>query len=268
MAGPFRAALPLLVLLAASGAARADGPVTLRMEGWWGGLKGADILFTSNQTKSAWSGEFLVQAAGLLRWLTRLEADARGHGPEGPEGAAPLSYLQHVVSNKSDRTVELGFGGEPPLGRRLRDVETYADPDKRKRDPENVPDLAEAQRRDTMDPIAAILVLGRRALAGERTYLLNVYDGRRRFDLSVEVRGRATHGLFGRPTETIDAVAIVHPVAGFKPFHYRWWSDARFEVYLDPSSGLPLRISSSSFLASAVLSATAMCPPAPDCATH
>ncbi len=104
-------------------------------------------------------------------------------------------------------------------------------------------------------------------MAGERKYVLPVYDGRRRFDLAVEVRGRATHGLLGRNAKTVDAVAIVHPIAGFKPYHQRWWNNARFDVYLDPATGLPLQISSSSFVAAVVLTTTAVCPPAPNCAT-
>jgi hypothetical protein len=58
----------------------------------------------------------------------------------------------------------------------------------------------------------------------------------------------------------------VHPIAGFNPYHRRWWDNAKFYVYLDAKTGLPLQISSSSFLATVVLTAKTVCPPNPNCA--
>lgn len=260
-----RAALLFAAALLAAGPVRAAQPTTLLMQAWWGGLKGADIQFTVDKENGHWQGRFLVHGAGIVRWLTKLEADAGGHGKLGPEGAAPDSYFQHVASNKSERTVELGFRGDPPLGARLSDRETYVDPSKQARDPENVPDLPEAQRRDTMDPIAAILSLGERAVNGDRHFNLPIYDGRRRFDLDVTVTGPNHHGLLGRQVDTVDAIGVVHPIAGFNPYHRRWWNDAKFNIYLDPKTALPLQISSSSFLATVVLTAKAICPPQPHC---
>jgi len=257
----------LLALIA--GSARAGEPTNLRMEGWWGGLHSADILFVVDQPISAsgrWDGELIVRTAGMIKWITGLVADARGQGKYGGPVALSETYRQRVKSNKSDRTVEVGFSGDPPLATRLKDLEIFADPAKQARDAENVPDLPEDQRRGTIDPIAAILTLGHRAVAGENKFTLPVYDGRRRFDLAVEVLGHGKHGLNGQPTETLDAVAVVHPIGGFKPFHVKWWNNAKFEVLLDPKSGLPLQISSSSFIAGVVLTTKSMCPPDPDCA--
>ncbi len=261
-----RAALIFAFALLAAGPARAAQPTTLLMQAWWGGLKGADIQFTVDEENGGWQGRFLVHGAGIVRWMTKLEADAGGHGQLGPVGALPDSYFQHVISNKSDRTVELAFRGEPPIGARLSDRETYIDPGKEARDPENVPDLPEVQRRDTMDPIAAIISLGQRAAKRDKHFILPIYDGRRRFDLDVTVTGPSHHGLLKRQTDTIDAVAIVHPVAGFNPYHRKWWDNAKFDVYLDPKTGLPLQISSSSFLAAVVLTAKAVCPGQTTCA--
>jgi hypothetical protein len=253
------------------GRAWAAEPITLHMEGWWGGMQAADILLTVDQGAEGhgqddWDGRLVVHTAGMIKWLTGLVADARGRGRIDGDGAFPASYLQHVKSRKSDRTVEVGFTGNPPLGMRVKDLETFADPSKQARDAENVPDLPEDQRRGTIDPIAAILSLGSRALAGEHKFTLPVYDGRRRFDLEVAVLGHGKHGLNGQPTTTLDAVAIMHPIGGFKPFHAKWWNNAKFEVLLDPKSGLPLQISSSSFVAAVVLTTHAICPPDPACA--
>ncbi len=229
------------------------------MEGWWGGMRGADIQFIVDEDGHDWRGRFLVKSAGPIKWFTRLAADASGQGLLEPLAALPRSYVQHVVSNKSERTVELGFSGDPPVGRRISDREIRVDPNREARDPEAVPDLSESQRRGTMDPIAALLTLGRRAAAGENHFTLPVYDGRRRFDLVVDSAGHHTHGLMGTRRTTLDVVAVVHPIAGFKPFHQRWWNNARFDVYLDPATGLPLQISSSSFLATVVLTTKAIC---------
>jgi len=261
-----RTALALAFVALVAGPAHGAEQVTLRMEGWWGGLKSADILFIALEADGGWNGDVEIRSAGLVRWLSGLRADIRGHGPLDGAGALPESYIQHVVTRRSERTVAVDFAGAPPLGRRLSDQETLLDPAYQKRDPEAVPDLPEAQRRATMDPIAAILTLGRRVLAGERRFTLPVYDGRRRFDLAVERGGANRHPIGGRVVDTLDAVAVVHPLGGFRPFHLRLWTDAKFEIYLDPKTGLPLRISSSSFGAAVVVTAHAVCPPDPVCA--
>jgi hypothetical protein len=261
-----RAALVFALALVAAGPAHAAQPTTLLMQAWWGGLKGADIQFTVEEDASGWNGRFHVIGAGLVRWLTKLDADAGGHGKLNASGAQPESYTQHVISNKSDRTVELAFRGEPPTGTRVSDREVFIDPKKQGRDPEAVPDLPEAQRRDTMDPIAAILTLGQRAVKGDKRFTIPIYDGRRRFDLDVTVSGPGRHGLMKRQVYTIDAIGVVHPIAGFNPYHRKWWNDAKFEVFLDPKTGLPLRISSSSFLAAVVLTVKAICPGQTVCA--
>jgi hypothetical protein len=263
-----RRAAPILAaaFLAVAPVRASAQPITLVMQGWWGGFKGADIEFTSDETSNTWQGRFAVHGAGIVRWLTKLEADAGGHGAMGPVSALPQSYFQHVVSNKSERTVELAFRGDPPLGARLSDREIYVNPAKQARDPEAVPDLPEEQRRATMDPISAILSLGRRVAAGDKRFTLPIYDGRRRFDLDVTLTGPGQHRLIGQWRKTIDAIAIVHPIAGFNAYHRRWWSDAKFDAFIDPATALPLQIRSSSFVATVVLTAKAMCPPQPDCA--
>jgi hypothetical protein len=269
-----RSAVTFLLLALVAGLvlvdrAQAGEPTELRIEGWWGGLKAADILFTVDEPfrdRGDWNGSLLIRTAGVMKWLTRLVAEVQGRGHLDGQDAGSEAYRQHVSTRKSDRTVEVGFSGVPSLAKRLKDIETYADPSKLARDAENVPDLPEDQRRGTIDPIGGILSLGRRALAGETGFVLPIYDGRRRFDLVVAVKGHGMHLLGGRQTMTVDAVATVHPIAGFKPFHAKWWNNAKFELNLDPRSGLPLQISSSSFLAAVVLTTHAACPPDPDCA--
>jgi len=218
----WRLALALLFALGFTGSAAAAEPVTVRIEGWWGGLRAAEMLLTVDQEARTWTGDIVIHTAGFVHWLTGLMIDAHGHGRSvGTTGDLPDTYTQHVVSFRSDRTVELGFTGDPATGRRVHDKEVFSDASLAARDAENVPDLPETQRQGTMDPIAAVLTLGRRAIAGDRKFTLPVYDGRRRFDLAVEILGHAKHGLNGHPTETIDAVAIVHPIGGFKPYHLR-----------------------------------------------
>ena len=258
-------------ILLLAGPAWAGEPIAIQMDGWWGGIKAAQFLLTvetggAEQTPANWDGALTVNTAGLIKWLTGLVAEVRGHGQFATLRARSELYVQHVHSNKSDRTVTVAFAGDPAIGSRTKDIETFTDPKKDARDAENVPDLPEEQRRDTIDPIAAILSLGRRAAGGETRFTLPIYDGRRRFDLAVSVVGPASHNIAGKQYATIDTVAIVHPVAGFKPFHAKWWNNAKFEISIDSKSGLPLKIASDSFMAGVVLTAHAVCPPDPVCA--
>jgi hypothetical protein len=264
----FLAVLGLILLV---GPARADDRVVERMEGWWGGMKAADIMLTVDESSRSagpinWDGMLEIHSSGIIKWLTGLTAEARGHGHFSSPPAVSESYLQHVRSNKSDRTVSVAYAGDTSLATRTKDLETFADPTKAARDAENVPDLPEDERRGTIDPIAAVLSIGRRAAAGEKRFVLAVYDGRRRFDLAVEVTGPGSHHFDGRQVATLDAIATVHPIGGFKPFHVKWWNNAKFDVFVDPRTELPLQISSSSFVAAVVVTAHAVCPPNPDCA--
>lgn len=249
---------------AADPEARGAAPVTLVMQGWWGGTKAADILLTASDGSERWRGSMQIRSAGIIHWLTGVETDIEGEGRVTRGALLPDDYRQHVTSYKSERMVELAFSGEPPLGRRLRDERIRVDPSAT-HDPEAVPDLPEEQRRDTIDPLAAILGLGHRALAGESRFTLPVYDGRRRYDLAVQVAGHRRVPIDGHDRDVIAVNLVMHPIAGFNRYHLRWWTNAAFTAALDPATGLPLRIASDSFMVSVVLTTKLVCPPAEGC---
>ncbi len=251
----------LLALLAAS-PVRADSS---RLEGFWGGLKGADILFSAAETEAGWEGRIAIRSAGFLRVLGGFDTEVEAHGPVGDRGAIPEDYSQHVISRSSDRIVEVRYAGEPILGSRVRDLVLFADPSRSKRDGENLPEPPESMRMGAIDPLSAILALGRHAIAGETRFTLPVYDGRRRFDVEVAVLGPGRIEIGGQERNSLRLRATVHPLAGFRPFHLRWWTDAKFDIALDPRSGMPLRVASDSFLVAVVVTAKALCPPANGC---
>ena len=230
------------------------------MQAWWGGLRAADIAFTAELADGAYRGHLTIRTRGMVHWLTGLDLDAEGSGKMTAGGPIPERFEQTTISRRGERVVQLGFVG--PVAQVLADRETLASTAEPDPEPEDATPLPEALRKDVLDPVAAILALGRRAKAGERSFAVAVFDGRKRYDLAVTSQGQASHNIAGKVFDTIDLRVVIHPLHGFKPRHLAMWQDARFDVFIGRDDGLPLKVDTSSFVAGALVNVQGLCPPA------
>lgn len=233
----------------------------VRLGAWWGGLHAADIYFASRRDGGDYGGELDIRSRGALEALSGLHMEASGRGRVTSSGLAPQHYDQHTESRRLERVVQvdLGAGGTAHI---VRDQDIRRD----EPDDDPPPPVPADLLKDVLDPVTAILTLGRRGVAGEKNYVVPVYDGRRRYDLAVGVTGPGRHDIDGRGYDTLDLKVVVKPRGGFTDKQLGVWRDALFTVYAAPSDGLPLKIDTDSFVAGLVISIQATCPPAGNCA--
>lgn len=266
-AGGLTRTLVALAGLAVPVAGRAAVPESgqVRLEAWLGGIDGAAMLISKTLDPGDYEVHVDVRSNGLVNWLTGLQAEVDGRGRLGSEGPLPRAYSQHIATTKGDHLVEVRFAGDPPLGTMIHDLDQRA-PGGPRDERDKTPPPPEDQVRGALDPLAALLALGRQVSAGESRVAVRVFDGKLVYDLTGQVSGPARHNIDGREFSSLDLELAPKPLSGFKPFQFKTWSAAKVQLSLDPRTGLPLRISSDSFFTPVLVSVRALCPPDPDCA--
>jgi hypothetical protein len=193
--------VPLLLL---AGAAQAE-PLQLRYEASWAGLPAGEIRLTLDDEPAAYRAVMHIETRGLPKLLTRFRADAVSVGELVAGVQRPEAYDVAYALRRKPKVVALRYS---PLGAGLV---ASRGPD----DTSTHPQLADALRRDTIDPLGALAQIRRLALAGlavDAGFRIAAYDGKRRFDVEGRRDGDADPG-------TIRLKLVLRPVAGFRNPH-------------------------------------------------
>lgn len=226
------AALALALTLAQSvptlAADPAEGPVEVRYDVFWGGFHAAEAQLIRTQGDS----RLAVHATGMMENLSAfvLEAEARRS-----------QFSSRASSRRMVSLLEVDFTGTPRTVIDQIRLANGAEDDES--DPR--PPVPEEMKAGTLDPLNALTETSARALSaapGSR-FTVPVFDGRNRYDVTVEVTAPAA------------ARITFKPLAGFRPRSFEMWQDASFIVRLDPATGLPSRVASESFTVATVISA-------------
>jgi hypothetical protein len=254
------AAMALLGGMAVHGVARAADPETLRFEAWWGGLDAAEIAFVADQQGNQYHGHLSIRTHGLTHWMTGLTVEADSWGTVAAGEYLPGNYSQWSTSKEKGRRVDIRFDRATGVGEEVLDQESRLDGTPLPPDPgKDEPAVPEDMRRHVLDPVVALLEMGRRSLAGERSFVLPVYDGRRRYDVAVAVIGPGRHDIGGTSYETLDLQATMRPLFGFKQRYYDFWKDAGFEVFVGRDVALPVKVATTGFSAGTVIGLHQVC---------
>jgi len=194
-----------LLLVARSAAATAEAAdLAAAYRATWAGLPAGEIRLGFHQSGADYRDEIAIVAKGLPRWLTRFRADAVAVGRLAAAGAVmPSRYAaRYDLRKRRDSRIDLRFvaHGDDVIAERGAG------------DSSHKPMLAEAFRRNALDPISALAAV-RHALQANRTdrrFVMSVFDGARRFDVIAHVVAAAPEDHLIRVTLSL------HPIAGFK----------------------------------------------------
>lgn len=255
----FACPLALISVLAWCGAAVAAEPESLSFQAYWGGLDAAEIAFSAEQQDGRYHGHLSIHTHGLTHFMTGLSVESDGWGTVTASGFHPDSFSQSTRSKDKTRRVDMRFVAEGELAEKVLDEERRADSSLLPPDPDDNPPLPEQLRRHVLDPVTALFEMGRRAMAGEGSFVLPVCDGRRRYDLQVTAVGPAHHDIGGKTYDTLDLRAVMKPLFGFKPRYLDFWTDAGFDVYVGRLLGLPVKVATTTFPAETVIGLQALC---------
>jgi hypothetical protein len=198
----FRRALGIALLLATATArhAAADDIVAV-YTAFWAGLPAANIRLKLSDGGPGYHDEIEIATQGLPYLFTRFRATASA---EGRRAADPSRYLAvYDLRKRRDRHVSMQFVSRP--GGAV--AERGPDDTSRK------PPLAEAFRKNAVDPLSALeRVRGAlRAPTRDGSFMIPVYDGARRFDIVGRVLPRKSQA-----DGVIRAELTLRPIAGFK----------------------------------------------------
>ncbi len=232
----------MLALAAVVAPARGVAPASpqsllLEYEALAAGFPIVTFAFRLEETPSAYSLDGRIQAVGAFRLFYRVDVRAESQGDLIHDAAQPR-WHEHVFTSKGrDRVARLDYPGDGKVSAQLVPTEDSGRPKP-----------TEQQTVDTLDPLSAILAMGHRvARAGRCEGTFAVFDGRRRYDITLTDEGG----------ERIDAApayvgpvrrchAAVRKIAGFSFDHdYQPHTSNGRVWFASPRPGapaLPIRI--------------------------
>jgi hypothetical protein len=153
--------------------------LVLEYEAFAAGFPIVTFAFRLDETSSAYSLDGRIRAVGAFRLFYRVDVRAESQGDLVRDAAQPR-WHEHVFTSKGkDRVAHLDYPGDGSVSARLVPTEDSGRPKP-----------TEQQTVDTLDPLSAILAMGHRvARAGHCEGTFAVFDGRRRYDLTLTDEG-------------------------------------------------------------------------------
>lgn len=235
------ASLALLPAAAAisgeSDAAAAPTRVAACYEIAWGGIGFANLNLTVTAARD-FRAETLIQTYGLVDLFGPFRYDATSDGRLiDAEFALPRHYVV-LDGDKPGKRERIALDFDPNSGAVAQQV---TPPRHRER-------VEPAQRTGAVDPLTALLqargAIRRSLQGGPSTVLVPIYDGSKRYDLELQVRGRTRQTFGGTAWSLVHATARLRPIAGFRPRQLDHVHDPA-ELYLsDDIYLLPVRAES------------------------
>ena len=187
-----------------------EAPLDLRYGLHWAGFQIATLKLQHSLAPSGYDAKLVIETVGLVEKLAQYRAKTLARGDVGPDGRLlPVAFSTEYRSRKKDRRAHVTF--DPASG----DVVDVALTKRGKPDQSKVP---EALRKDVVDPLTAFLRI--RQHAAERPevpFLAQVFDGRRRYELTARVTGRERAMVAGRDQAVIRLALTLAFVAGSNP---------------------------------------------------
>jgi hypothetical protein len=196
----------LVAALAIAGAPRAHGEeVAALYQAYWAGLPAGDIRLSLRDDAASYRNEITVRSQGLPWLLTHFRATAVSEGRlAAGRPPAPARY---------DALYDLRKGRDRRLSMRFADRDGAAVVAERGSDDSSKkPLLAEAFRKNVLDPLSTVTAIRQELRRGNRgSFTVPVYDGARRFDVKVRVLPKKAG------TEPVLHLELtLAPIAGFK----------------------------------------------------
>ena len=185
-----------------SGPAAAEELVAV-YSAYWAGLPAAEIRLKFHDNSGGYHNEIEISTQGLAQLITRFRATASAEGSVAVgRSAEPSQYVAvYDLRKRRDRRVSMYFA------HRLGGAVAERAPD----DTSRKPPLAEAFRKNAVDPLTALERV-REALRSRKpgVFTIPVYDGARRFDIIGRILDDKT------TDDVVRAELMLRPKAGFK----------------------------------------------------
>jgi hypothetical protein len=165
--------------------AAADDATVLRLryDAHIGGIRVLSVATEAHYDAQAYSLEVAARTVGIVGWVGEWKGDSLTRGGVIGHALRPSSHRADSAWRGEARSVELSYGADGS-------VRAHVEPPPEKDNREKVP---EALTRGTIDTLTAIVALVRGfGQDGQCAGNWKLYDGRRRFDVTIGDAGPAT----------------------------------------------------------------------------
>lgn len=236
-----RALVALFLLIPAAAAAENAERISLTYDVWSGGFNSFDLEAQLDRSGDVYGIAVDARTKGFTGWLFPYALRIEARGLSEAAGPRPRQYRSDSRGPDRERRRELLYGAEG--------IEDYRSDGEA--DTEALAAMTTEYRRHTLDPASAIHAVIERLAPGRRCAgRVAVFDGRRRYDLTLENLGKRTlppgePGLYSGPA-ALCRVAIER-LSGFRnrqagrfPTQIDVWS----AVIRDGAPALPVRLES------------------------
>jgi hypothetical protein len=236
--------------------------MTVNYKASWGGISVGDMSWFLETKEAAYRSTFSLHSKGLFDKLFRLYADGESKGALVKNLPKVLTYAMKNIRGKRERLE--GWLLDP---KNKTEVKALNPSDENRFSP----DL----RKNTLDPLAAIAKLRQfvknaretqklESIAGEQ---MPVYDGRRRFDLTVQTPREDDIKVNKKNYKVLAAEMDVKPIAGIKDEDMDAWSKTKITFYFtDDGLYVPVKAVVASPLSSAIITLSGGCAGPQPCA--
>jgi Protein of unknown function (DUF3108) len=186
-----------------------EAPPVLHYSASWAGLPAAQIDLALDLKGGHYRNEIDIHTEGLPRWFTNFSGDASSEGELAADGGAvPQRYdALYTLRRRHGKRVALRVAEQG--GTRL----TVRGPE----DTSTKPPLAEAYRRDVLDPLSALAAIRHYLETHPHTaggqFTLPVFDGARRFDVIGQI---VPPEADAETVPFLELTLSLRPIAGFK----------------------------------------------------
>ncbi len=191
-------------LFAASSPGAHGGEAAALYQAYWAGVPAGEIRLRLRDDSASYRDEITVRAQGLPWVLTHFRATGVSEGrlaADRPPVPARYDVLYDLRKGR-DRRLSMSFAS--------RDGALFAE--RGPGDTSKKPPLAEAFRKNVLDPLSTVAAIRHELRRGNRgSFVVPVYDGARRFDVRVRVLPKKAD------TERVLHLELtLAPIAGFK----------------------------------------------------
>ena len=171
-------------------------------QAYWAGLPAGELRLQLRDGRGTYEDEIAIRTEGLPWLFTRFSAVAVSDGRAGAPLPAPQRYdARYALRKKRHKRLVMQFAAH--------DGAVVAD--RGPGDTSDKPPLAERFRTGVVDPLSALTAIRDELRHGNRgPFAVPVYDGARRFDLTVRVLPKAAGD------KRLHLALLLSPIAGFK----------------------------------------------------
>jgi hypothetical protein len=163
------------------------------------------VELTAHLAEDSYSASATAIATGLAALFTDVRIDSTVSGAITRGRARPVSYAHDERTGRKHRRIDMSFENSIARATAVPNFSTWGDPP-----------ATDSDRSGAIDPMTAVLMLsqsmtGRRECSG----ILPVFDGRHRYNLRLQARGRERVRTAAWQGEAIVCDAFYEPISGY-----------------------------------------------------